>query len=225
MDDSDSNDSETTNLRKENEELKRELKASTLHLAALAHKEYQVPDGSIREDYEKLCRAIETWIDYASSNETGDFRNRFKEALKIEEKTHRLRDIGIEYQSPAALDPRLDWLRIDMLHYFILSLVIGKYVFEILRRQYPIGVTETQEAMLLSIEEEMSKMGKCMKLPIVPGVTVSMLIKTSGSKIEDPSVEIRDVDCAMRLRIIQSQGSGSTLSYTKCSRERFIVLV
>ncbi|KAG4032859.1 hypothetical protein MFRU_006g03200 [Monilinia fructicola] len=48
-----------------------------------------------------------------------------------------------------------------MLHYFILSLTIGKYVFsEILMTPYPIGVTEPQQATFLSIEEEMSRMGK-----------------------------------------------------------------
>ncbi|KAF7890797.1 uncharacterized protein EAF01_010606 [Botrytis porri] len=162
MNDSDSDDSENANLKKENEELRRELKASTLHLATLAHKEYQVPDGSIREDYQKICRAFETWIDYASSNESGDFRSDFRDALQSEEKTHALRAIGIEYQPPAASDPKLDYLKsLDMLHYFILSLLIGKYVFnEILRRKYPVGVTESQEDTLLGIEKEMIKMGK-----------------------------------------------------------------
>ncbi|TGO47897.1 hypothetical protein BCON_0259g00060 [Botryotinia convoluta] len=162
MNDSDSDDSEKANLRKENEELKSELKASTLHLATLAHKEYQVPDGSIREDYQKICRAFETWIDYASSDRPGDFRSKFRDALKSEEKTYALRAIGIEYQPPAALDPKLDYLKsLDMLHYLILSLVIGKYVFyEIFIRQYPVGVTESQEDTLLGIEKEMVKMGK-----------------------------------------------------------------
>ncbi|KAJ8063116.1 hypothetical protein OCU04_008358 [Sclerotinia nivalis] len=164
MNDSGSDDSvdlreKNEELRKENEELRKELKASTLHLAELAHKEYQVPDGSIREDYQKICRAIETWIDYA---EPGDFRNRFKETLKTEERTHKLSSIGIDYQLPAASDPKLDLLKsLDMLHYFILSLTIGKYVFfEVLMKPYPVGVTEPQQAMFLSIEKEMSRTGK-----------------------------------------------------------------
>ncbi|TGO20560.1 hypothetical protein BPAE_0285g00050 [Botrytis paeoniae] len=162
MNDSDSDDCETVNLRKENEKLKRELKASTLHLATLAHKEYQVPDGSIREDYQKICRAFETWIDYASSDEASDFKTKFRDAIKSEEKTYTLRGIGIEYQPPAALDPKLDFLKSsDMLHYLILSLLIGKYVFyAILKRQYPVGVTESQEDTLLGIEKEMVRMGK-----------------------------------------------------------------
>ncbi|KAF7950310.1 hypothetical protein EAE96_007597 [Botrytis aclada] len=162
MNDSDSDDYETVNLRNENEQLKRELKASTLHLATLAHKEYQVPDGSIREDYQKICRAFETWIDYASSDEPGDFKTKFRDALKSEEKTYTLRAIGIVYQPPAASDPKLDCLKSsDMLHYLILSLLIGKYVFYgILKRQYPLGLTESQEDTLLSIEKEMVRMGK-----------------------------------------------------------------
>ncbi|KAF7861931.1 hypothetical protein EAF04_007812 [Stromatinia cepivora] len=164
MNDSDSDDSvdlkeKNEKLRKENEELRKDLKESTLQLAALAHKEYQVPEGSIREDYQKICRAIETWIDYA---EPGDFRNRFKEALKTEEKSHKLGGIGIDYQHFAASDPKLDFLKsLDMLPYFILSLIIGKYVFlEVLMKPYPIGVTEPQQAMFLSIEKEMSRIGK-----------------------------------------------------------------
>lgn len=166
MTDSDSDDSEITRLRKENGELKRELKASTLHLATLAHKEYQVPDGSIREDYKKICRAFETWIDYASSDGPGDFRSKFRDALKSEERTYALKSIGIEYQPPAASDPKLDYLKsLDMLHYLILSLVIGKYVFyEIFMREYPVGVTESQSDTLLGIEKEMVKMGKGRKL-------------------------------------------------------------
>ncbi|KAF5870492.1 uncharacterized protein Bfra_009880 [Botrytis fragariae] len=162
MNDSDSDDCEKEHLRKENEELKRELKASTLHLATLAHKEYQVPDGSIREDYQRICRAFETWIDYASSDGPGDFKTKFRDALKSEEKTYTLRAIGIEYQPPAASDPKLDCLKSsDMLHYLILSLLIGKYVFyAILKRQYPLGVTESQEDTLLGIEKEMVRMGK-----------------------------------------------------------------
>ncbi|TGO69499.1 hypothetical protein BOTNAR_0010g00360 [Botryotinia narcissicola] len=162
MTDSDSDDSEITRLGKENEELKRELKASTLHLATLAHKEYHIPDGSIREDYQKICRAFETWIDYASFDEPGDFRNKFRDALKYEEKTYRLRAIGIKYQSPAASDPKLEYLQsLGMLHYLIMSLIIGKNVFYgILGRKYPIGVTKSQEDTLLSIEKEMVKMGK-----------------------------------------------------------------
>ena len=167
MNDSDSDDSEIATLRKENKELKRDSKALTLQLAALAHKEYQVPDGSIRDDYQKICRAIETWIDYASSDEPGDFRSTFRDALKLEDKTHRLRDIGFEYQRPAASDKRLDWLKsLDMLHYLILSLTIGKYIFsEILIRRYPVGTTDDQYDTFTSIEREMLRMGKGMNLP------------------------------------------------------------
>lgn len=163
------NDSEIINLRRENDELRKKFKASTLHLAELAHKEYQVPDRSIGEDYQKPCRAIESWIDYASSDEPADFRNRFKEALKTEEKTHKLRDIGFEYQRPAASDKVLDWMKnLDMLHYYILSLTIGKCVFsDILMKRYPIGTTEPQQAVFSSIEQEMIRVGKGMNLSMI----------------------------------------------------------
>ncbi|KAI9650817.1 hypothetical protein NHQ30_000850 [Ciborinia camelliae] len=155
-------DSEMMNLAKENERLRKELKEAKQLVAALAHKEYQVPDGSIKEDYQKLCQAIEKWVDYASSKELGDFKNRFGEALNIEAETHMLREIGIQCRLPAALDPRMHWLgRLDMLHYFILSLTIVKHIFcEIFTKQYPIGVTESQRATFLRIEKEMSRMGK-----------------------------------------------------------------
>lgn len=162
-------DSEIINLRRENDELRKQFKASTLHLAELAHKEYQVPDGSIREGYQQICRAIESWIDYASSDGPADFRNRFKEALKTEEKAHKLRDIGFEYQRPAASDKVLDWMKnLDMLHYYILSLTIGKYVSsDILMERYPIGTTEPQQAVFSSIEKEMIRVGKGMNLSII----------------------------------------------------------
>ncbi|KAG9237960.1 hypothetical protein BJ875DRAFT_480770 [Amylocarpus encephaloides] len=158
MDDSD----EIETLKSENEALKCALKEATLQLAALAHKEYQVPDGSIRDDYEKRCRAIEIWIDYACSDQPNDFRNKYREALKNEDKTHRLETLGIGLQGPATSDPTLEWRKkLDTLHYYILSLTIGRYVFqEILMRPYPVGTTPSQESAFLSIEKEMLKMGK-----------------------------------------------------------------
>ncbi len=148
---------EIESLRRENEALRRELKEATIHLAALAHKEYQVPDGSIRDNYQKICRAIESWVDYACSD---------KDALKMEDKNHKLKFLSLEPKPLAVSDPMLDWLRnLEMLHFYILSLTIGKYIFcEMLMKPYPVGTTQDQEIAFLSIEEEMLRMGRGMSI-------------------------------------------------------------
>jgi hypothetical protein len=223
MDDSD----KIENLRRENEALKRELKETTLQLAALAHKEYQVPDGSIRDDYEKICRAIESWIDYACSDQLGEFKYRYREALKIEDKTHRLRFIGLEFERPATSDLTLDWLKKqDMLHYYILSLTIGRYIFlEILMKPYPVGTTQSQEIAFSSIEEEMLKMGKGISLVFITAIYVDMLTGVLvRSKVEEKPMEIRHIDSALCLQVFRNRAPVSTLSFVGRAEGRFVIL-
>ncbi|KAM3086059.1 hypothetical protein ACMFMG_000195 [Clarireedia jacksonii] len=159
---------EVIRLLEENQKLRSELHDANLRLAASAHKEYQVPDGSIREDYQKLCSAIERWIDYVSEDDSSEsFRSRYEDVVRKEEKNRKeekdqtLKNLGIHYDRPNLSDPTLSWLRgLDMLHYYILSLVIGKYIFWILIRRYPLGTTELQRMTFTSIQDEMLNMGK-----------------------------------------------------------------
>jgi hypothetical protein len=157
---------EVTRLTEENERLKRELYETNIRLAMAAHKEYQVPDGSIRDDYRKLCSAIETWIDYVSEESDDDFseyfRDKYREALRRGDKNQTLRDLGIDWHRSAHSDPFLNWLKdLDTLHYYILSLTIGKSIFfGILMRKYPVGTTGPQRMTFASIEAEMLRMGK-----------------------------------------------------------------
>ncbi|PQE22611.1 hypothetical protein CJF31_00001562 [Rutstroemia sp. NJR-2017a BVV2] len=153
-------------LREENRLLRSDLHEAALRLAIAAHKEYQVPDGSIRDDYQKLCSAIETWIDHVS--EVSDdafseyFRDQYIQAVRREDKNQTLRDLGIDWYRSAHSVTNLNWLKdLDTLHYYILSLTVGKFIFSgILMRQYPVGTTGPQKMIFSSIEAEMLRMGK-----------------------------------------------------------------
>ncbi|KAL1962683.1 hypothetical protein VTN77DRAFT_9317 [Rasamsonia byssochlamydoides] len=148
-------------LREENQRLRSELYECTLRLAELSHRDFQVPDGAVRDDYQKICQAIETWIDYASRDEDGDFQDIYRDALDREQRTHKLRHLGLDPERRAASDPKLKELKnLETVHYFILSLVIGRHIFDLLQQPYPVGMTKEQRAMLEDIEAEMLRMGK-----------------------------------------------------------------
>lgn len=149
-------------LRVENEQLRTDLNQHRLRLAELSHKEYQIPDGSIRDELQKICRAIDSWIAYASEGQAEHIKKKFQSAIDNEGREPRLVSLGLEPQRPATSDPKLkSFESLEELPDFILTLAIGKYVFgHILARDYPVGMTESQCDMLETVEEEMYRARK-----------------------------------------------------------------
>ncbi|KUJ11276.1 uncharacterized protein LY89DRAFT_241358 [Mollisia scopiformis] len=133
-------------LKENNEQLRTEINQYRIQLAELHHKDYQVPDGSIRDELQSICRAIDTWISYASDGQGDRVRKRFKLAIENEENDARLSDLGLQPERPATSDAKLKEFKcLGELQDFILTLVIGRCIFtSILAQVYPVGITEEQ---------------------------------------------------------------------------------
>ncbi|KAH6677617.1 hypothetical protein B0J14DRAFT_698189 [Halenospora varia] len=158
---------ELLQLRRENELLKEENEELGIRLIGLTHKSDQAPGGEIRDQLEKICSAIETWIDYASQDREEQFRRSLETALRSDERGdkqgpgERLKILSLGPHFPQHLDLKSKSTNPGMLHYFILSTVIGQIIFDkILKSTLPSGTTTAQAAFIKSIEEEMQKAGK-----------------------------------------------------------------
>jgi hypothetical protein len=76
---------EILRLKEENVRLKKELHGYEVHMASLCHKGYQVPDGEIKDEYQRIYKAIERWIRYALHDEpAANFGETFQDAIIIE---------------------------------------------------------------------------------------------------------------------------------------------
>jgi hypothetical protein len=156
---------EILTLKEENVRLKKELHDYMVHMASLCNKGYQVPDGEIKDKWQQICRAIERWITYALHDERANFGDTFQGAIDNEDnnKSRRLSGLGLGLD-PATSRITLNWLKTqERLNYFILSLVISRYVFaKIIGKEYPIGFYPEQCDLLLTVEQQLlySKKGK-----------------------------------------------------------------
>lgn len=145
---------EILRLKEENVRLKKELHGYEVHMASLCHKDYQIPDGEIKDEYQRIYKAIERWIRYALHDEpAAHFGETFQDAIIIEA---RLSALGLDPASPAETCGKLNWLKTQGgLSYFILSLVIGGHIFRnIIEKEYPFGFHWQQGDLLHAVERQ-----------------------------------------------------------------------
>ncbi|KKA19408.1 hypothetical protein T310_6609 [Rasamsonia emersonii CBS 393.64] len=141
---------------RENEKLNSDLDDGRISPVDLHCKNDQERDSDIIVNYQKICQAVETWIEDAMQDEVDYFHGIYCPNLAQELETHRLSELDL---GPGASDWRLQELKtVETAHYFILSLVIWRRLFDILQRPYPLGVTKDELSELNVIKTSNERM-------------------------------------------------------------------
>ena len=155
---------ELQRLNSENARLQEELDECKLRLLALLRDESQLPDITIKIEYEKLRTAIETWIDdnlledELRSDSRSDFEDTFDRAVTNERHGGILRDLllyddahpsgsGQKYNKNDQWNERFTWLKLQRYRNVI---VVTSMIWRFLRRrifalEFPLGTMGNEE--------------------------------------------------------------------------------
>lgn len=136
-------------LKVENETLRDDLDECRTVVFALQGQR-EVSDSSIMDEYTKLYRAIDTWVDKAMEGvPDGRFNAICKDKMLNDKKGRVIKDLG---SSSSAF---VSYERSD---YLVLSILIQRYLDDcIFHRRYPVGLTRSQRNLANEVQETMLK--------------------------------------------------------------------
>lgn len=156
---------EVEELEAENRALRAQLNDANEYkseIMALHGEDSGPTDISIQDDFLKLCKNIDNWVDtYEREESEHYFRHRFLEVWVDSDESCLLYDLGLllRRDDTASMRGHLMWLvKQDTCKVLVVSLTIWKYLLKyILEINRPIGATIEEADLLNEIYEEMVK--------------------------------------------------------------------
>lgn len=176
---------EISRLREKNERLTDD------YLALLQQPEDEATNGSIKEDFGKLCQSIDFWVD----NIIVEDSNLDKHSRKLGRKErYLLKELGVNW-----FMPRDEYSGA----YLFLTLAVQREVQKrIFDRPYPIGITKQQESVIDQVLDGMQDLefGKGKQAKLFVFWTCNL---TSPRTNKTRQMEVRSsksIDCSSRLQ-------------------------
>lgn len=148
---------ENSILEKENESLRSDLEKCKSQLFKLLHRDSQISEASLKNEFTTICESVERWADYAMHNGSTDFKQSYFDFLRVQgrrSKFRYLRPDGDRFDTQW-----LEWMgHKDTCSYFVLSCIIVSFLLDkIFWNWHPIGVTNLQAKVLRKIIKSMGQ--------------------------------------------------------------------
>ena len=125
------------------------------HLEDLLEGQDQVSEASIREDYTRICEAIDRWVDNVTVYDNkDDFKRRYLEVLHDKKRPPVLTTQDFDLKK---------LVKYDYADHFVLPVVVqDQLARHIFQSAYPVGITDDEGHFLWDVQDCMRRTGKGM---------------------------------------------------------------